>query len=125
METRAMPLKLKLAIAFAGSLILVAGLCLLFLGSPGPPERRAAEPPAPTKPAAVAHAPVAVKKAEPAAVARAPEEVETRPARAEPAAADGGWRITGRIVGVDSKTGTVVPVEGVIVLLKPPPRGTK
>ncbi len=114
-----MSLKLKVAIASAGSLVFVAALCLLFLMKRGMPERRAPQSSrAASKPAVAARSPKAVKKAKPAVPSPAPRKAEAPPA-AVPVPAEGGWQITGRIIRDDDNARTIVPIEGVNVQLKP------
>src|SRR5262245_50107361 len=129
-----MSFKVKLSIAFALSLLLVAGLFFFLLpprdpaggGAGATPESGTAVEPA-ARPAPADPAPrIAVRKKEPA-----PRKKEAAP-REDPPPPGGGWTLSGRIVrlaagaaAADAPGAAVVPAEGASVHLKPHPRRNK
>ena len=118
-----MSFKLKLAISFACSFVLISALCWFFLGGRDRPASREA-PAAARKESPGKTRPAAAKKRKKARTPAAPPVKEPAPPAAEPAA-ERGWRIAGRVVREDgSRPGTVGPVEGALVRLSSPPRSS-
>ncbi len=127
-----MSLKVKLGIASALSLAMVAGILFFLLNERHPSNQDEEAGPAPDVVAAPAAAPV--KKAARPATARPAAKPAARSDEAPVGAAPqtGGWLITGRIVregppvdGGAPDPAATVPAEGVSVTLKSHPRRTK